>query len=87
MYEVGCRAQVYDLNSLFVHGIQEQSWLINLEIPVCINRIQNLWTTDSDVGISSDHQQNPKFIFKPGELMQIHLIRLWKVKAYFTFSG
>lgn len=60
---------------------------MNLERLVCITDVQNLRTIDSEVGISSDHQLNPKFIFQPGELMQIHLTRLSKIKAYFTFSG
>jgi len=36
---------------------------MNLEILVCITDVQNLRTIGSEVGISSDHQPNPKFIF------------------------
>lgn len=39
--------------------IQDQPQIMNLEI----NDGRNLRTADSEVGISSDHQLNPKFIF------------------------
>lgn len=36
---------------------------MNLEILVCITDIPNLRPIGSEVGISSDHQPNPEFIF------------------------
>lgn len=54
---------------------------------VCITDVQILRNIGSKMGISSDHQLNPKFVFLLGELMQIHLTRLPKIKVYFIFPG
>lgn len=54
---------------------------------ISITDVQILRNIGSKMGIRLDHQLNPKFVFLFGELMQIHLTRLSKIKAYFIFPG